>query len=354
MADEADTAAKTEQPTPRRRAEARRRGQIPFSAELVGSLVLVAGVLGLRYVGGDVWDTLITMFRHDIRRAAHDDFDTASASTLLIRNSLKLLAALLPLFGILLAVGVVASVAQVGFQLNTERLELNFDKLNPATGWKKLFSVAALVRGLLTLLKVIALAYVAYLVLGGRMGVITSLSRDRISGAAPAAWALVLRLALYLTVAVALVAIMDYLYQRRRFEISLRMTKEEVKREMKQEDGDPQVKARFRQIGRDRLRRKMLREVPKATVVVTNPTHYAVALRYDPERDAAPVVVAKGAGVFAKRIASLARESGVPVLERPPLARTLYAIREGQAIPGVLFRAVAEILAVVMRLRNPA
>ncbi|HEY1190308.1 MAG TPA: flagellar biosynthesis protein FlhB [Gemmata sp.] len=354
MAEEADQESKTEDPTPRRREEARRQGQVPFSAELVGSLVLVSGVLGLRYLGPDLWDTLMSVFRSDLPRAARGEFGPAEAAELIGRTALRALAALLPFFGALLLVGVASTVAQVGFQLNTEKLEPDITKLNPATGFGKLFSVAALVRGLLTILKVLALAAVAYFVLDGRGGLIAALGTGRLAGAVPVAWVLIMRLALYLTSAVALVAIIDYVYQRYRFEQSLMMTKEELKQELKQEEGDPLIKARIRQIARDRTKRKMLVEVPKATVVVTNPTHYAVALRYDPARDSAPVVVAKGKGVFAQQIARRARDSGVPVLERPPLARALQSVREGQPIPGVLFRAVAEVLAFVMRLRGGA
>jgi flagellar biosynthetic protein FlhB len=166
------------------------------------------------------------------------------------------------------------------------------------------------------------------------------------------AWDLVLRLGLYLVGAMALIAAVDYFYQRRRFEISLRMTKQEVKDELKQDEGDPQQKARMRQIARERMKRKMLQSVPKATVVITNPTHYAVALRYNPG-DPAPVVVAKGAGVFALKIRDLARTHGVPIVERPALARGIYAaVKEGQPIPAVLFRAVAEVLAFIFRLRG--
>jgi flagellar biosynthesis protein FlhB len=353
VADEVDQESKTEDPTPRRREEARRQGQVPFSAELVGSLVLVVGVVGLIYLGPAVWTAMSDMFRQDLRTLYQPEFGTAEARERLTRSAIQMLVALLPFFAVLLLVGVVASVAQVGLQLNGEKLSLDFDKLNPANGLKKLFSVAALVRGGLMLLKVAALATVAYVVLEPRVGVITSLSRGRLAWASAASWAIVLRLAIYLTAAVALVAVLDYIYQRYRFEQSLRMTKEEVKREMKEEEGDPQIKARIRQIARERSRRKMLTEVPKATVVVTNPQHYAVALRYAPDRgDAAPVVVAKGTGAFAKRIAEKARAHGIAVLERPPLARALHSLKEGQPIPGPLFRAVAEVIAFVYRLRG--
>lgn len=354
MADDVDQESKTEDPTPRRREEARRQGQVPFSAELVGSLVLLAGVVGLMYMGPAVWRAMTELFRHDLPRAFRAEFGTAEAKELLGRAVLHLLVALLPLLGVLLAVGVGASVVQAGLQFNTEKLAPNFDRLNPANGLGRLFSVAALVRGGLTILKVVALGAVAYWVLEPRAGLVASLSRDRLSWAAEASWALVMRLAVYLVAAVALVALLDYVYQRYRFEQSLRMTREEVKRELKEEEGDPQIKARIRQMAREWAQRKMLEQVPKATVVVTNPTHYAVALRYDPAAgDAAPVVVARGAGRFALRIAEAGRAAGVPVLERPPLARALYAeVREGQSIPGPLFRAVAEVLAFVYRLRG--
>jgi flagellar biosynthesis protein FlhB len=353
LAEEVDQESKTEDPSPRRREEARRQGQVPFSAELVGALVVLAGVIGLMNVGPDIWTAMLNVFRSDLARPFHPEFDSTAAAELMARTTTRVLAALLPLFGILLAVGIAVSVAQVGFQINTEKLSPDFDKLNPANGVSRLFSTSALVKGLFTLLKVGALALVAYIVLEGRAGIITSLSRDRLAGAAPAAWAVVMRLALYLTAAVALVAVLDYFYQRYKFEQSLRMTKEEVKRELKEEDGDPQIKARMRQLARERSKRRMLSEVPKATVVVTNPTHYAVALRYDPTRDDAPVVVAKGAGAFAKRIVAVAREKGVVVVERPPLARALHAgVKEGKPIPGPLFKAVAEVLAFVYRLRG--
>lgn len=353
MAEEVDQESKTEDPTPRRREEARRQGQAPFSAELVGSLVTLAGVIGLTYIGPTIWDTMAEVYRHDLARLFQAEYPVEGARETLQRNSIWILTALLPFFGLLLAVGVGASLIQVGFQINTEKLELNFDRLNPATGWGRLFSVASLVRGLLTLLKLVALAFVADWVIEGRGGVVTALSSYRLSAAAEASWSLVMRLTLYLSAAVVVVTVIDYIYQRRRFEQSLKMTRHELKEEMKREEGDPQIKARIRQIQRDRARRRMMSEVPKATVVVTNPAHFAVALRYEATRDSAPIVIAKGTGAIARRIATVARRHSIPVLERPPLARALYAaVREGQAIPGPLFRAVAEVLAFVYRMRG--
>ncbi|HEX4608761.1 MAG TPA: flagellar biosynthesis protein FlhB [Urbifossiella sp.] len=352
MAEDVDPESKTEDPTPHRREEARRQGQVPFSAELVGGVVLLAGIIGLGNIGPNVGGTMLDVFRSDLARLYRPDLTADEARELIVGLVSRMLTVLAPMFGILLAIGVAAAVAQVGFSVNTDKLAPNFDKLNPVTGFGRLFSMAAVVRGLQTVAKVSALAIVAYLVIEPRGGVVASLARDRLGGAALTSWALVVRLATYLAAAVAGVAVIDYLYQRRRFEQSLRMSKQEIKDEHKQEEGDPHIKARIRQIARDRFRQRMLKAVPTATVVVTNPTHYAVALRYDADRDAAPVVVARGAGAFARRVAKLARERRVPVVERPVLARALYGLKEGQSIPGPLFRAVAEVLAFVYKLRG--
>ncbi len=355
MAEDNDPESKTEDPTPRRREEARRQGQVPFSAELVGGVVTLAGVIGLNATGAGLWWAMWAVFREDLPHAFHPEFGSASAQDLIAQTVVRMLAALGPLFAILLAVGTAASVVQVGFEIHTEKLEPNFDKLNPATGLERLFSLAGVVKAGLTILKVIAFAVVAYIVLEGRSGLVLALGRHSLPAAAYTGWAIVLRLALYLASAIVLVAVLDYLYQRYKFEQSLRMTKQELKDELKQEDGDPQIKGRIRQIQRERSQRRMMAEVPKATVVVTNPTHFAVALRYDGAKDAAPVVVAKGADRWAFKIAEMARRNAVPVVERPIVARALYSgVKEGKPIPQALFQAVAEILAFVYRLREPS
>jgi flagellar biosynthetic protein FlhB len=352
MAEDVDPESKTEDPSPRRREEARRQGQIPFSAELVGSAVLLAAIVGLIYFGRGIGDGMLEVFRSDLREVFRPDLTPWLAQELFTRLLLRALGTLAPFFGALLAAGVAASIAQVGLQITPEKLEFKPDKLNPATGAKRLFSVAALVKGGLGILKIAAIGGIAYWVLEGRSGVMLSLGRQTIGGAAEAAWALAMRLALYLAGATAFIAAIDYFYQRRRFEVGLRMTKQEVKDELKQEEGDPQLKARMRQLARERMKRKMLQSVPKATVVITNPTHYAVALRYT-AGDQAPVVVAKGAGAFAAKIRELARKHAVPLVERPVLARALYAgVKDGQPIPAGLFQAVAEVLAFIYRLRG--
>ena len=354
MAEETDPESKTEDPTPRRREEARKQGQVPFSNELVGAAVTLAGIVGLNSFGRAIGGTMLDVFRSDLPHLFRAELTAAAAQQMIGGAMLNLMLALAPLFALMVVVGVVVSVIQAGFQITLERLELKFDKLNPASGFGRLFSVAAVVRGLLAVLKVAAIAAVAYFLVEGRAGVIATLDRDHLGGAVASSWALIIRLGLYLTLAVAVVAALDYVYQRRRFERGLMMTKEELKREMKQDDGDPQVKHRMRQMARERMRRqKMLAEVPTATVVVTNPTEYAVALRYVAGKDVAPVVVARAKGAFAARVVAAARGAEVPVLERPPLARALYSgVREGQGVPQELFAAVAEVIAFLYKLKG--
>lgn len=353
MADEIDPESKTEEASPKRREDARRQGQIPFSSELVGATTLLAGVVGLANFGAPLGAAMLGIFRHDLPRIVHAEFETADVQFLFTRTTITILVALLPILGAMVAGGFAASVIQAGFQITPERLEWKLDRLNPVTGFSRLVSFSSAMKGFLAVLKVVAVATVAYVVVTGRASVISGLSRDRVDGAAFSAWVVITRLAIALAAAAFVISLIDTIYQRRKFEIELRMSKQEVKEELKESEGDPLLKGRMRQLARERARRKMLAEVPKATVVITNPTHYAVALRYEAETDLAPVLVAKGTGAVAETIMRLARAHGIPLVERPPLARALHAgVREGQPIPAVLFRAVAELIAFVYRLRG--
>ena len=353
MADDADPESKTEDPTERRRQEARDQGQIPFSAEMVGAILLLVGVIGLSSLGTAIGEGMLDVFRQDLRTTYKPNFSTSSAYHLIVSVVVRMLAVLLPMFGLLMLIGISASVLQVGFQINPDRLELKLDRLNPASGFGRLFSLQSVVKAVLTIAKLLALAAIAYVVLDGRIGVIAGLHRETVSGAVVTSWGLVSRLAVSLSAAIAVVTIGDYLYQRYKFEKSIRMTKQEVKDEHKREEGDPEVKAKRRQIAREIVQRKMLAEVPKATVIITNPTHIAIALRYEEATDAAPVVVAKGVGPLAEVILKLARENSVPIVERREVAQVLYRlVKEGRPIPFALFAVVATIIAFVRKMQN--
>jgi flagellar biosynthesis protein FlhB len=258
-----------------------------------------------------------------------------------------------PLMIILVVASVGACIAQVGFTITPEKLTPKPEQLNPAQGLSKLFSAAGAVKGLLAIAKILALGIVAYVIVRGRAAVIFNIGQGTLQGAQYLIWSLLLRLMLAMSAVIALIGAIDFLYQRRRYLAGVRMTKDEAKREFKQEEGDPEIKARRRQLAREMLRRKMLAAVPQATVVVTNPTHYAVALQYELGQEGAPVVTAKGKGSFALRIVELAKLHGVMVVERPELARFIYKnVKEFTQIPQALFLAVAELISLVYRLQK--
>ena len=258
--------------------------------------------------------------------------------------------------GILLAAlfvgAVVVNVGQVGFHLNLERLSLDWERVSPLH-LSRVLSWSKSIRGLMLLLKLCAIAAVVFWILRQRGGEVAHVGDGNLSSAVERSWGLVLRMALGIAGTLLVLGILDYGWQYWQFEKSLRMSKEELKAEMKNEEGDPQIKGRLRKMQRENAQRKMFREVSKATVIVTNPTHLAVALQYEAGKMTAPKVIAKGAGHVAKRIVRLARRYGVPVVERKPLAQALFkTVKIDREIPIGLYLLVAELLAHVYRLKG--
>lgn len=355
MAEGADNEDKTFEASPRRREEARQQGRYAFSQDLASSSLTLAGVVGLMQLGPYMGGNLLEEFRAGLADLRFTDLTGGDAQQMFTGLFARGLVVVGGFLGIVVVAAFLVSVVQVGFHISPERLTPDFDKFNPASGVKKIISTANVVKGLLATIKVIVLSWIAYTILRDRVGTLLSLGHDSLAGAVTAAWRLILRVALVMSAVIFALGVVDFFYQYRRFEAGLRMTREEFERENKEEEGDPRLKHRRRQIARDRIRRKMLSAVPKSTVVITNPTHYAVALRYEQGRDTAPTLVAKGSGGFARRMVAVARESGVPVLERPDLARALFAaVKEEQEVPPGLFLAVAEVIAFVYRLRGLA
>ena len=282
---------------------------------------LMAGIVALLMMGQSIGGGLLNLFRSDLSHLLHDDLDAIQTRNIFLRLFGNAIAILGGFLGTLVAIGVATGIVQVGFHITPEKLEPDFDRLNPANGVSRLFSVASIVRGLFAILKVVV-DVVAYVILRSRIGQIMTLGEDSLPAAVATAWSITLRLALFLVGILAVLGIADFIYQKQRFEATLRMSKQELKEELKREEGDPLIKIRIRQLARQRARQKMLSAVPKATVVITNPQHLAVALRYDQGKGSvAPVVVAKGAGVSAHRMIELARKHAVPVIERPPESR---------------------------------
>jgi flagellar biosynthetic protein FlhB len=345
---------RTEPATPRRREEARERGQVARSADLSSAVVLLAAVLALRFLGRPLLESLFASTTGVLGGLGAVDGDPAMLTSQFGGSFAAVLMGFLPLAGIVVAAALAAGLAQVGFLFTSEPLTPDLDRINPVSGLGRLFSLRGLARLLGGMLKIAVVGVVvggtiwaerqSLAELGGReFEQIPGLSID-----------LMQSLSLRAAVALFVLALVDYGFQKWQFERDLRMSKHEVREEMRRYEGDPKIRERRRAIQRRLALQRMMLGVPQATVVITNPTHYAVAVRYEKDMDA-PVVVAKGADQMAQRIRETAMEHGVPLVERKDLARALYGTVEvGQTVPSALYKAVAEIIAYVYRLKGMA
>jgi flagellar biosynthetic protein FlhB len=258
-----------------------------------------------------------------------------------------------PLFGMFLVLSFASTVVQIGFLVNEEALKPKVEKLNPVEGFKRIFSMRSLVEGLKAVIKVLLIGLLAAAVVKSEILTVPTLIHFSVSQIFSYFGDVVLKLLGAVGIFMVFLAGLDYMFQRYDLEKKMKMTKQEVKEEHKSREGDPLVKARIRRVQREMANKRMMEDVPKADVIVTNPTHIAVALKYTAGQMAAPKIVAMGAGVIAEKIKALGRENNVPVVENKPLARTMFkTLKIGQTIPRELFAAVAEVLTYVYRLKK--
>ncbi len=344
---------RTEQATPHRRREARRRGQVARSPEVnsvamlgAGLLVLLAAMPSLLQGAGELVATFL--------RAAGDGAGLEARLGDAGRTALLAFARILgPVVAGTVAMALASNVAQVGFLAAPSVLEPSFDKINPVEGFKRIFGKRALFELVKGLLKLGLVAVVAWATYRGRVGDLIDLMFAPPGAMVPGAMRVAAAFALRALVALAVVAAFDYAWQRWEFEKSIRMSLQDIREELKEHEGDPQLKSRMKSIQQKLASQRMMEAVKDAALVITNPTHYAVALGYDEGHDPAPRVVARGVDEVARRIREIAREHGVPIVEKPALARMLYRECEvGQTIPATLFEAVAQVLAWVYALRR--
>ncbi|WP_437187024.1 EscU/YscU/HrcU family type III secretion system export apparatus switch protein [Planctomicrobium sp. SH668] len=344
---------KTEDPTPHRRETAREDGQVVYSPDLNSAVaIFFVAVASLWMVPLMIGQTQRILSE---RIVTLDGSDWTVASTQIAGqwffNHLWGIAGVASV--IFLGINLLLSQIQVGFLITPKPLVPKWEKLDMAKGFQKIFSLESVVRGMMAVLKVSTLGIVSCVVCYLWRNTLQKEAHGPVIHSVVLGWEMLIQLMMSLAGTALLWGITDYCFKWYRNEQKLRMSKQEVKDEQKSENGDPQVKSRIRRMQREASQRKSLKDVPRASVVITNPTHYAVALRYESGVMSAPKVIAKGSGAFAKRIAATAREHGVPVLERKPLTRALYALAEvGKEIPLEYFRAVAEILAYVYRIKN--
>lgn len=353
-----DNSNRTEKPTSRRITEARKRGQIARSRDLGQAASLAAALWVLTAAGPFMVGRLANGIREAIRRMSGmsvRDIDAAELSSLALDTTGAFLWLVAPVAGAVALSTFSVQIAQGGWNFAPETLKLNWSRLNPANGLQRLGFSRAGLDLVKMLIATAAIAYISVKAVQAMLGESVQLARVTPPRAALEAWMATERLLRTSAMAMGLIAVADYGVQRWRLTQSLKMTKEEVRDDTRMTEGNPEIKARVRRVQREMMRRRMLRAAAHATLVVTNPTEYAVALEYQRHLMPAPRVVAKGRGFLAARIKAIAREHGVPLVENVALAQALYkGVEVGDTIPGSLFKAVAELLAYLIRLKQIA
>ncbi len=344
---------KSEQPTRKRLEKAREKGQIARSKEVPAAAVLLGGLVVLICFGQTILRTLEFEMRNSFNFRLPPDFTISYLSGLLRDISARVAVVLFPVLIAIMISSVTANLLQGGLVFSSQALGFHFDKLSPKNGFKRVLSKNGIVELIKNVILLIAVAFISYQVISKYIPLYPKLVlmdvRKLFHWTALISYEVFIRVAVLLVV----VALADFCFQKYRFIDQLKMTKQEVKDEYKEMEGDPVTKSRIRRIQREMSRKRMMSDVPKADVVITNPTHYAIALSYKMESMEAPKIIAKGVGFLALKIRELAQEHGIPLVENKPLAQTLYkSVEIGEYIPAGLYRAVAEILAYVYKAKN--
>ncbi len=344
---------RTEQATPKRREEARKKGQVPKSRELASVAVLLSGLFTLYWGSGFFMSRMDRMLAYYLENLHSHTITLTSMRSMGLLGLAQMASIMAPLLLVITVVAILSNFLQVGPLLTLEPLIPQFSRISPLQGIKRLFSLQALMEFLKSLFKLIVVCWIVYSTVSKGLDKMVPLLDMTPYHIASFIGMVSYEIFWKSCLAMILLSILDYMFQRYDHEKNLKMTKQEVKEEFKQTEGDPQVKSRIRSIQREMARKRMMQEVPEADVVITNPTHLAVALKYEPGDMDAPMVVAKGAGHLAEKIRQIARKHSVPVIENKPVAQSLYKLVDiGQVIPESLFKAVAEIFAYVYRLKG--
>ncbi|WP_372652482.1 flagellar biosynthesis protein FlhB [Halobacteriovorax sp.] len=354
MADGGDSdAEKTEDPSAHRIEEFRKRGEVASSKELTSVLVLAASLMTLGLSMVYMYEVLSEFVQWLYTLDTASAYTEKSMNTIvhkLITVSLKSVA---PMFLVTLAIGVSANVAQVGLLFSPEVLEWKPERINPLQGVKKLFSMKSLVEAVKGVFKFIFILGIVYYFLKDEMHTFGGFFHLDFFQSFLYGKTFLIKLGFAIVLGLVVIAIGDFAYQKFSYKKKLMMTKEEAKQEHKQQDGNPEIKQRIRAVQREMSQRRVMSEVPKADVIVTNPTHISIALKYDPETMVSPEVIAKGADVLALKIREIAKGHDIPIVENVPLARGLYkTVKEGQGVPRNLYKAVAEVLAFTYKLKK--
>ncbi len=346
---------KTEEPTPKKIRDAREEGNVLQSKEVNSAFVILAVFIMINLSGVFIGKTLkrTTAYIYEEYLLVDYIFSIKNLQNIIINSMINFFLILTPIALTSLVVGVIASYLQVGVLFTTKPLNIDIKKLNPIEGFKKMFSLKSVMETVKSFIRILLVGYIAYSYMKNQAYVIlNSTAMDTIE-----ILELILKMStnigIRLAIALAVLASFDYLYQRYEYNKNLKMSKQEIKEEYKQTEGNPEIKSKIKQKQREMSMRRMMQDVPKADVIITNPTHFAIAIEYNPQEFDAPRVIAKGQDLVANNIKKIAEENNIAIVENKPLARTLYDLVEiGQYVPPELYQAVAEVLAYVYRINN--
>ncbi|MFT6101792.1 MAG: flagellar biosynthetic protein FlhB [Granulosicoccus sp.] len=353
MSEEDSSQEKTEEATPKKADKAKEDGQVPRSKELITTSVLLAGTISLWLFGGILANSLVDIAKLNFTIPREAIFDVEYMFANLGHSFYDVFLALIPIFTVLLIAAIVGPIALGGWLFSGKSMMPKFSRMSPAAGLKRMFSVTALIELAKALAKVVLIIVLSLILLKSLEGNLMSLAHEGIRASIMHSLDISLWAALALSLVTILIAIVDIPVQIWENSKKLKMTLQEVKDEMKDTDGKPEVKGKIRQLQQEVANRKMMGEVPEADVVITNPTHYSIAIKYNPDSMETPIVVAKGVDHLAFRIREVAKEHSVDIIESPVLARAIYnTTKIDESIPKGLYVAVAKVLAYVFQLRN--
>lgn len=346
---------KTEKATPKKLKESREKGQVLQSKEVNSALMLLGAFAVISITGGFLGNSMVKLTKFFYQDYLNLDylFSQRNLYQLLVSALFYTFVLSIPIAGVCFLIGLVGSYMQVGFLFTTKTLTFKLSKLNPIEGFKRMFSLKALVELAKSIVKIVMVGYVVWAYAKDQINVILNTIEMNVESIMVTLSNLAIGIGYRSGLVLVFLAILDYLYQKYDYEKQMKMTKQEIKEEYKQTEGNPQIKSKIREKQRQISMRRMMQEIPKADVIITNPTHFAIAIKYDPHQGQAPKVLAKGQDLIAQQIKKIAKENDVPIVENKPLARTLYDMVEiGDIIPPDLYQAVAEVLAYVYQMNK--
>ncbi|WP_163971236.1 flagellar biosynthesis protein FlhB [Oceanobacillus halotolerans] len=344
---------KTEKATPKKRQDERKKGKVAKSQDVNTAILLLCSFIVLFVFGSMMKENLTTLFEYTFTEYIEWNVTEQSVYQVFVSGSIEMAKMLAPIMIVAIIAGLAANLTQIGFLYTTEPLKMDLKKIDPIQGAKRIFSVRALVELLKSLFKIVFIGVITFAVIWLFKDDMMMLAFKNADNAVAFFGQTTIIMGISTAIALLFLSIFDYVYQRYDYEKNMKMSKQDVKDEYKNTEGDPLIKSKIKEKQREMANRRMMSEVPKADVVITNPTHFAIAIRYDENQASAPYVIAKGADHLAFRIKEIAKAHDVVMVENKPLARSMYDVIEiGDVIPEQFYQAVAEVLAYVYRLEN--